>query len=744
MVQTDWMIPRQTSWFAKLVAEKSQPSSEAEFEQNAPYHREMMRFYSGDWPRRETSLTRNQTLETFEMRRAYRQMIVEPAVKAAFLGKIGSVASQELIVLPAAGEEDIPRSREIAEFVQHCLVGPSGTSFELIWEIAHGGLMDGFSVCEKIRKPQDRGKWKGKWVLDKLKSHDSLYMQFEVDAYRNVIGIYNGEGGQPSVPFDPEDYCVFSYLPFFSNPQGMSDFRASFRAVELLVSAIKLRTLMLSKFTGPFLKGTYTDPKQRTRMEQELAKARSMGYIVCADGNKIEVLDLATKGNAEFQAAIDDLRKEIAIGLQGAFLQMLEGSSPDVRGNSSVQKDTSEIFSWLLSVSIASVVNRQIVPELVIFNFGSDCAFPRVQLGAVNPDDILKDLAIDKAVRDLGADISKSDVYRRSGRKPPIDANDTIKGSTQAQPFQNQFGMPTNPVAQFSEAVSSSGDAAASGQVGSKLRDLLDNIQARGQTRLQELVRAALNRLGTNRAAINATKLFSDDELKQFADSIAMSIAPAELLGRADIRAQAVKADGITRFAEGPSLNFGTSLDWMEPKAALDYFTKLVPQLTVDPQTFFGAVSRAAFTMAVSSEQTMLVKAQQTIREMIEAGIGSRQGGLVLDQLLDRLGVTPNNPQYAEMVYRTNAMDSFNSGAMLELQDPEVQDIFPVWQYLGIRDGRQGADHEPHFDKYYPATATFAEVRGNRPFNCRCTFRAVDKWEWAELQAKGIATENSW
>ncbi|MFO0937846.1 MAG: NUDIX domain-containing protein [Gemmataceae bacterium] len=104
-------------------------------------------------------------------------------------------------------------------------------------------------------------------------------------------------------------------------------------------------------------------------------------------------------------------------------------------------------------------------------------------------------------------------------------------------------------------------------------------------------------------------------------------------------------------------------------------------------------------------------------------------------------GIVTSN---CDMVFRTNAIDAYNTGADDERQDPDVAEAFPVWQYLGIEDGRQGKDHEPHFGKYYPASVTFNQVRGDRPFNCRCSQRVVSKREWGRLQAAGARVEEGW
>lgn len=139
----------------------------------------------------------------------------------------------------------------------------------------------------------------------------------------------------------------------------------------------------------------------------------------------------------------------------------------------------------------------------------------------------------------------------------------------------------------------------------------------------------------------------------------------------------------------------------------------------------------------VPADQVQQFKQQLGAKEPAGTGLS---GPKAVQRILDDAGVSPKNPQYSEMAFRTNMMNSYNEGADAERQDPDVAETFPVWRYVGVRDGRQGKDHEPHFDKYYPNDASFAEVRDSikvRPFNCRCTQIPIDKFSWAKLQAGG-------
>ena len=234
--------------------------------------------------------------------------------------------------------------------------------------------------------------------------------------------------------------------------------------------------------------------------------------------------------------------------------------------------------------------------------------------------------------------------------------------------------------------------------------------------------------------------LFNQDELELLAEAIASTNATAELLGRYRIREQA-DGDTAKRFAAFDEKMPGTQrIRPVPPAAALEYFRGLMPSLADFPG-FDERHRRDAFTLAENTGAVMLRQVQKAIADAMQSGDGGRPD---IQDILDKAGVSVRNPQYADMVMRTNATDAYNAGYDDERQAPDVVEEFPVWEYLGIDDGRQGKDHEPHFGKYYPAEATFAEVRGKRPFNCRCSQRAINRREWARLQQQGAKVESKW
>ncbi len=178
----------------------------------------------------------------------------------------------------------------------------------------------------------------------------------------------------------------------------------------------------------------------------------------------------------------------------------------------------------------------------------------------------------------------------------------------------------------------------------------------------------------------------------------------------------------------------------LTPEAALEYFLSLVPTLGIDPQQFGVDMRRHAFTLAWATNQTLLDTVQAILRDVLETGQGVSSTPRLIADVFERAGVQVTNPQYAEMVMRTNMMDAYNQGLEDELRDPDVSETFPVWRYDAIVDSRSRQSHADRDGNYYPGTTAFRTIRGTSAFdvcNCRCVATPVDKWEWQQLQAKG-------
>jgi Phage Mu protein F like protein len=274
-------------------------------------------------------------------------------------------------------------------------------------------------------------------------------------------------------------------------------------------------------------------------------------------------------------------------------------------------------------------------------------------------------------------------------------------------------------------------DIALPGAEGKRAAELLKDAQAHGINTLAELCAPAVERLLANAGRGGA--LFSQAELDTLAEALAGTLAAADLLGRARLRKL---IDRTRKFSESTDLfaEFADPVPVLSPEAALDYFRALVPTLGVDPQRYGQDMRRQAFTLAVATEQTILDRVQALIAEQLQTGQVTTPvpAAEQVQTVLDAAGVTPQNSGYSEMVFRTNAADSYNQGAWNEFHSPDVAEEFPAWRYSNPTDSRSRPHHAEKDGNVYPSSQPFNVVRGtdiSDVANCRCTFIPIHRSE---------------
>jgi hypothetical protein len=284
------------------------------------------------------------------------------------------------------------------------------------------------------------------------------------------------------------------------------------------------------------------------------------------------------------------------------------------------------------------------------------------------------------------------------------------------------------------------GEVALAGADGKALAKLVAQSKAYGVRVMADVVAHAV------RGYKGAGPLLSEPHLERIAGAISAVNATAELLGRSRV---AERSDRVRVFGDAapPDVPFQSFADnppgiLATPEDAVAFFMSRRPELGLDPLRFGELQRRQAFTLAESTNLVLTQRIQKIIGDAMRANRGTAEAQTAIRKALESAGVAPANPQYSEMVFRTNAMDSFQQG-MYE-QGRGEEDAFPVWRYLIVDDERTGEDHRPKGNRYYPRTATFSEVRGNRPFNCRCSLQWVDRFEWETLKRGGARVETDW
>jgi hypothetical protein len=369
----------------------------------------------------------NYTEETEAHRRAYRQMFAEPVVHAATMANVYSVAELEVQTHPQDPEN--PREQEAAEFVGHALRTVRGGVVGLVTALLTGALIDGWSLVEPVWEPVTEGKYRGKWAWRAVKAKDVRHLTPLVDGFLNVIGIRSQAGLLGLRVFDPADFLLYRNLSLFESPRGLSDYRAAYRAWWIMATAWRLRALGLERWSQPSLKGTYTDEGQhRQALEAALAGYQANTWLTVPLGCTVDAIDIANRGESDFKSAIADLREEMAIACSYATLTILTSAQTNPRGDSEVQKTTTQLKQWGLAANVGAVLTEQAAPPLTRLNYPGvpPCT---VTLGAVDEGALSARLRNDTGlVKDLGLKLSRKESYRYYGRQQPAGPDDELGG----------------------------------------------------------------------------------------------------------------------------------------------------------------------------------------------------------------------------------------------------------------------------------------------------------------------------
>lgn len=386
--------------------------------------------------------------ETNEMRLAYFKFHAnEPAFQAAIDGKVAAIAALDVAVLPA--DEDSSLDKRAAEFIRDAIENAPGGWSGLITKILQPAFLLGFSVTEKwyggvADEPyfvRIRPKWRGYWAPRRFASIDTQYLRVQLNDARELIGIVNTRRGLEG--YTPERVIFYTNRKLFENPYGRSDGRSVYRACQLIDNAFKLWYICMKNYSAPFLAGkTKSQGKIRAAFETALQSARAGGYILCADEDVVDVVNLAAATSFQaFKENIDKARQEVYLGVRGAFLPFLEGMQQDARGDTKIHKTASDAIEYLLCQGVCEVINHQLIPDLTISNFGDKCGIPTMTLGGTDWAETKSQLDVaDILVNKFRIPVSKKSLYKVSQMEPPRDPEDEAGPAPPPQPPANPPG----------------------------------------------------------------------------------------------------------------------------------------------------------------------------------------------------------------------------------------------------------------------------------------------------------------
>jgi hypothetical protein len=358
-----------------------------------------------------------------DFRRSVRKMVHESNVKGALLDKVFSVASLDLQVHPAS---DDARDGLIADGFRACFEG---------WTAAARLLRGGhpqrphrrpLGLREGVAGPGARQVARPVGLRRRSSSRTARNWWPTSSTTCGACAPSPGASRRSGTPPTSWSSSTCPVRPL----AGTSDLRAAYKAWWLIENVDEMRALAAEKFSTPFLQGEYPPGEDDVRRALESGDGggrRADVGVTIPMGTRLTMLDLATRGQADYQAFKDDQRRDVYLGICGAVLQAVEGTTTGGRGNSQVHRGTADTRAWYVASVAAELIGRQMVPDYVDANYLGSPEYPTVTIGSVNDAEMTASLAVDSGLQDMGYDLSKKELGKRYGRQWASSPDDVLR-----------------------------------------------------------------------------------------------------------------------------------------------------------------------------------------------------------------------------------------------------------------------------------------------------------------------------
>jgi SPP1 gp7 family putative phage head morphogenesis protein len=225
-----------------------------------------------------------------------------------------------------------------------------------------------------------------------------------------------------------------------------------------------------------------------------------------------------------------------------------------------------------------------------------------------------------------------------------------------------------------------------------------------------------------------------------------------ETLAGANILADLVGRAQIVEEAQAEGFEFSETVDFavaeaefgrLAPEEAWRRFRKKLPMSKARFDQLFDEYKNAAFSIAGDFEEELIWEVKNELDRALQAGLTQKEFITNIEQLFERMGITPLKPYRIENIFRTNMMSAYNGGRWDMLQDKQVADYFPYFQYDAVNDSRTRPAHaamDGHVARRDdPVWLTWWPPNG---YQCRCTVRPVSRSEETEEKVPPRITQD--
>lgn len=324
-----------------------------------------------------SELSGSRAIDTYTRMRS--DGMIEAALRAAELALQAAAWS----IGPVDGT---PKAKEIADFVSGVLFESLAPNWDHQIENACAMLQYGFAAqIKEWATSEDR------WIIEELRSvHPKAIMdgvrRWDFDANGRLQGFweYGSDGQRFRELYIPKERAIlFTLAGRFGNPEGRSLLRGPYKHWLMKdtfyrIQAIGLERGAVGTMMGTYPAGTPLDKQQDFQdLLEKLIAYENAAFTVGGDGFKVENISVDVK-TSDLMAAIQHHNAQIAMAFLAQFLNL----GQEGRGGAyALSQDQSDLFLKALGGYgdyIAARYNRDLIPELVWYNYGAQARYPKM------------------------------------------------------------------------------------------------------------------------------------------------------------------------------------------------------------------------------------------------------------------------------------------------------------------------------------------------------------------------------
>lgn len=313
---------------------------------------------------------------------SYARMVHDPQVKACLNTKKFAVLARGWEVHPAGPSAE---DAHVADFVRATLSAMDGSVLDACHDLLDA-LARGVSILEINWRLWEGGPWAGRVGLASLKAKDPSLFALETDPFLNLTALRGMDG----VSYPPDKFLIFSHMPRYGGPWGVSDLRAAYNPWFMKDRLLTWWAKYLEKFGLPTVTGTYDAARGYTRQQQGellsiVAQVHNESAVVLPSDMTLGLLETGRMNSAGFDECVSYLDRAIAKSILGQTLTSDSTSHTSTYALGAIHFDVLRFYIDKLARDLEeSVLTRQLIARLVSYNFPPGTPCPTFRLGRLD------------------------------------------------------------------------------------------------------------------------------------------------------------------------------------------------------------------------------------------------------------------------------------------------------------------------------------------------------------------------